>query len=304
MKILIAGAGGVGGYYGGMLAKAGHDVFFVARGAHLDAMAKNGLTVKSINGDFTIPVKCGEDGRAFSVADLVIVCVKSYDTSSTTDLYKMNVGAQTAILSLQNGIDNETVLAGAFGEKALIGGISFIGSRVEKPGVILHTAFGHISIGELFDIVSDRILTIADAFAKASVKCRTSENIKRDIYGKMVWNVGFNAICTILDCDARTLLLFDETKNLVKSAMEEWIKVAVADGVALTPDMANKNIEVTLKGGEVIPSMLVDRRKGRKTEIDTFNGKVVELGKKYKISTPVNATVTGLVRFQNSSVPQ
>ncbi len=304
MKILIAGAGGVGGYYGGMLAKAGHDVFFIARGAHLDALAKNGLAVKSINGDFAIPVKCGEDGRAFPVADLVIVCVKSYDTASTIDLYKMNVGAQTTILSLQNGIDNETILADAFGEKALIGGISFIGSRVEKPGIILHTAFGHISIGELLDTVSDRILTIADAFARASVKCRTPENIKREIYGKMVWNVGFNAICTILDCDARALLLFDETKKLVHSAMEEWIKVAVADGVALTPEMANKNIEITLKGGEVIPSMLVDRRKGRKMEIDTFNGKVAALGEKYKIPTPVNATVTAVLRFQNSSGPQ
>ncbi len=296
MKVLIIGSGGVGGYYGAMLAKSGHDLFFIARGAHLGAISQNGLTVKSLGDEFTIHPECGETAESFGVADLVIVSVKAYDTASTLGLYHSNVGSDTAILSLQNGIDNETVVAREYGNECVLGGIAFIGSRVENPGVILHTAFGHIAIGELSGGVSERTKRLGKIFENARIKCKVSGDIKRDLYGKMVWNIGFNAICAIVDKSAKEVAEFEETRNIVRSAMLEWIEVANACGVSLNHDLADKNINTTLKGGEVIPSMLHDRRLGRKMEIDTFNGKAVELGEKRGIATPVNMTLAGLAR--------
>ena len=300
MKILVIGAGGVGGYYGGMLARAGHDVFFIARGYHLEALKKNGLTVKSFSGDFNAKVKCGHRAESFGVADLVLVCVKSYDTVTSLGLYRANVGPETVILSLQNGIDNEKLIAEEYGRERVMGGIAFIGTRVSEPGVILHTAFGHVTIGEFDKTITDRAKRMGAMFEEAGVKCKISGDIWRDMLGKMVWNVGFNAICAILDCPAKESVSFPDTREIVKSAMTEWIYVTRAMGTPLDFDLADKNIEVTLKGSEVIPSMLHDRRLSRQMEIDTFNGKVVELGEGLKVDTPVNRTITAMVRFLNN----
>lgn len=301
MKIIIAGAGAVGGYYGGVLAHAGHDVFFIARGTQFTALRERGLSIKSINGDFALPSpKCGENADSFGPADLILVCFKTYDTVKTLDLYKAGVGQDTAIISLQNGVDNEDIIADRYGADKVLGGVSFIGSRVESPGVILHTAASNIAIGELDGGVSDRAKKLGEVFEKAGVKCKVSGDIKRDMWGKTIWNIGFNAICAILECSAQEVIRFEETKSVVRAAMLEWIAVAKAVGVDLTPDMADKHIERTVTAGEIIPSMLQDKRSGRRMEIDTFNGKAVELGLKLGVDTPVNRTLAAIVRFWNA----
>jgi 2-dehydropantoate 2-reductase len=300
MKIIIAGAGAVGGYYGGVLARSGHDVYFIARGAQLAALKERGLAVKSIDGDFALPSpKCGEKADSFGHADLILVCFKTYDTAMTLDLYKAGVGPQTAIISLQNGVDNEDIIAGRYGADRVLGGVTFIGVRVESPGVILHTAASNMIIGELDGGLSDRVKTLGDVFVKAGVKCKVSGDIKRDKWAKTIWNIGFNAICAILECSAQTAIRFEETRSVVRAAMLEWIAVAKEEGVDLTPDMADKHIERTFTAGEIIPSMLQDKRIGRRMEIDTFNGKAVELGIKHGIQTPVNKTLTAMIRFWN-----
>jgi 2-dehydropantoate 2-reductase len=300
MKIIIAGAGAVGGYYGGMLAHTGHDVFFIARGTQLAALRERGLAIKSIDGDFALPSpKCGENADSFGYADLILVCFKTYDTAKTLDLYKAGVGPQTAIISLQNGVDNEDIIAGRYGAEKVLGGVTFIGSRVESPGVILHTAASNTIIGELDGGVYERVKTLGDVFERAGVKCKVSGDIKRDMWGKTIWNIGFNAICSILECSAQEAIRFEETRQIVRAAMLEWIAVAQAVGVGLTPDMADKHIERTFTAGEIIPSMLQDKRVGRRMEIDTFNGKAVELGLEYGVETPVNKTLTVMIRFWN-----
>jgi 2-dehydropantoate 2-reductase len=283
-----------------VLAHAGHDVFFIAREAQLAALKERGLAVKSINGDFALPFpKCGENADSFGHADLILVCFKTYDTAKTLDLYKAGVGPQTAIISLQNGVDNEYIIADRYGADKVLGGVSFIGSRVESPGVILHTAASNIAIGELDGGLSGRVKTLGDVFEKAGVKCKVSGDIKRDMWGKTIWNIGFNAICAILECSAQSAIRFEETRLVVRAAMLEWIAVAKASGVDLTPDMADKHIERTFTAGEIIPSMLQDKRIGRRMEIDTFNGKAVELGIKRGVQTPVNKTLAAMVRFWN-----
>ncbi|VAX17280.1 2-dehydropantoate 2-reductase [hydrothermal vent metagenome] len=302
MKFVIVGAGGVGGYYGAMLARGGHEVFFTARGEHLKKIGDDGLEIKSVNGDFGIRAMAGESADSFGLADYALVCVKSYDTASTFDLYKNNVGRDTVILSLQNGVDNEDIISSEFGRKKVMGGVAFIGSRIKEPGVILHTAFGHITIGDPGGGVSERALKLCQIFNGSGVKCHVSDDIKRDLWGKMVWNTGFNAICAILDCSAKEVVSYKGTRQIVKSAMDEWIEVARSSGVNLAPSLADKNIAITLKGGEVIPSMLHDRRRGKKMEIETFNGKAAKLGAKLGIDTPVNLALAEIIRFFNQKL--
>lgn len=302
MNVVIMGAGGVGGYYGGMLARAGHEVFFIARGASLARMKSDGLAVKSFKGDFHVTAARGERSDSFGVADLVLVCVKSYDTAGSFDLFRKSVGVDTVLVSLQNGIDNEELLADEFGREKVMGGVAFIGSRVEAPGVILHTAFGHITIGDLDGGVSERAQRIGGMFNAAGVKCRVSDDIRRDLWRKMIWNVGFNALCAALDRPAKEAVAFDDTRWIVKTAMLEWIAVARASGVDLDPGLADKNIDVTLEGGEVIPSLLHDKRRGQRMEIEAINGKVVALGEALGIGTPVNRTLAGIVRFYNETL--
>lgn len=299
MKVAIVGTGAIGGFYGGKLAKAGHDVFFIARGENLTALKSLGLTVKSCDGDFLVSAQYGETGEFFGIADLVVVCIKSFDTENTLELYKSNVGPETKILSLQNGVDNEMIISDRYGDGAVIGGVAFIGSYMGAPGVVCHTSFGHITIGDFSDATSGKTKTIANAFNKAGVACKTTQNIKRTLYAKMVWNVGFNALTAICDSTARTLVESHHMRKIVESAMLEWVRVANKAGVDLTDDMAAKNIEVTLKGGEVISSMLHDMRSGSRMEIESINGKVVELAAKHNIPAPVNVTLTGIISFMN-----
>ncbi|MBI5815929.1 MAG: 2-dehydropantoate 2-reductase [Nitrospinae bacterium] len=299
MRIVVAGTGGVGAYYGAVLAKAGHEVFFIARGAQLDAISKNGVEVKSINGDFHIAASSGETSAPFGVADLILVCFKAYDTAGTLELYAPSVGPETAIISLQNGVDNEEIIAARFGWEKVLGGLSFIGSRVDRPGEVIHTAASNVIIGEMDGTMTDRVNKIGEAFNAAGVKCKVSAEVKKEMFGKMIWNVGFNALCAVLECPSRAAIEFDETKNIVRAAMLEWTAVARAMGVALTDDMADKHIERTFKAGEIIPSMLQDRRRGKRMEIETFNAKVAQLGEKHGMPTPVNSTLSGIIKFWN-----
>ena len=302
MKVVIAGAGGVGGYFGARLAKAGHDVFMIARGAHLEAIAKNGLRVKSQSGDMLVRPGCGEDSSSFGPADLALVCFKAYDTASTTALYAPSVGPDTAIISLQNGLDNEPELIKAFGAEKVVGGVAFIGSRVESPGVILHTAFGSVAIGEMNGEASARVERLGQMFTATGIKAKMSQNIVKDKYSKMTWNIGFNGLCSILDCSAGDAVRFNPTRALVRSAMMEWITVARKTGVNLEYSIADVNIQVTETGGEVIPSMLEDKRHGRRLEIETFNGKAERLGAQAGVPTPVNSMIANVVRFYNSRI--
>lgn len=297
MRIIIAGSGGVGGYYGAMLARAGHEVLFIARGEHLAALRARGISVKSIAGDFTLPVNAAPDAAGFGLADLALVCVKSYDTQSSIPLFEAGVGEASVVLSLQNGVDNEEILAARFGRERVMGGVSFIGSRVQSPGVILHTSYGNIAIGELDGGISPRGQAFAAMFNEAGIKCRLSDGIRRDLYAKMVWNVGFNALCAILDCPAKVAVEFAPTRKVVEDAMREWVAVARAAGVALEEAAVQKNVEATLKGGEVIPSLLHDRRRGRRLEIESFNGKAAMMGRELGVPTPVNATLANITRF-------
>ncbi|MBI3814954.1 MAG: 2-dehydropantoate 2-reductase [Nitrospinae bacterium] len=322
MEILIIGAGAVGGYFGGLLAKgrdnsAGSlDVTFLARGEHLKAIQERGLSIKSIKGDFNIRVRAVERLPDAEKFDLIIFAVKSYDLPDACQNIKNAVGDNTIIMSLLNGVDSEDIVGSFFGMEKVIGSVAFIGAQILEPGVISHTAAGMITIGELNNPINPPLIPlykrgtegdlrgtggrceeILRIFESAGVPIKLSEDINKDIWSKMVWNVGFNAITAITGSMVSDVLAVPESRKVVEMAMKETVDVAREKGIKITDDIVEKTISKTLKAGAIKTSMLQDIENGKKTEIDSINGAIVRMGREMGIPVPVNETLYGIVKI-------
>ncbi|MBF0170945.1 MAG: 2-dehydropantoate 2-reductase [Nitrospinae bacterium] len=301
MRIVVCGAGAVGGYYGGKLALAGHETFFIVREKSLEHFHRNGLTVMSFDGDFTIMPPVGATSEGFGVADLVIVAVKAPHLDDALPLFSSSMGPKTKIVSLMNGIDSEEIIAARYGADAVIGGIAFIGATNDGPGLVTHNSYGRAAVGPWTPASADAARILKEAFDAAGVKCKLSSDIRFDLWTKLLWNVGFNAVCALADAPTSQTTGYGPTRELSRVAMRELVAVAQAMGIMLTEEMVEKNIETTSTGGEVYPSMLQDMRAGRLMEVDLFNGRVSSLGKELGIPTPVNDTLAALTGIRNQS---
>ena len=299
LKIGIAGPGAVGGYYGALLTRAGMDVKFLGRGRHLDVMKEKGLSVKSYKGDFHISPFASDDPAEIGSCDLILFCVKSFDSANMARFIQPMVGPSTVILSLQNGVENEEILGNIYGADKVLAGVAFIGSRIEKPGVIVHTASGNITFGEPDGGSSDRTKELEEIFNSAGIKARLSDDIRKVMWQKMVWNCGFNAITALTRCSASEVLLVQETREIVRKTMEEVIAVAAALGVKFDASLPEKTIAHTEKQGEIRTSMLVDMEKGQKMEIDGLNGIVCHKGGEKGVPTPTNDVLYGMIKSIN-----
>lgn len=299
LKVAIIGPGGVGGYYGGILSKAGIDVHFLARGEHLNMIKKRGLQIRSHKRGFCTKVKASDNPDEIGVSDLILFCVKSFDTEKTAKLIKQMVGPGTTIISLQNGVDNEEIIGNILGHEKVMGGIAFIGSRIAEPGVILHTAAGSLSFGELSGGRSERGYFINEIFKSVQIEAKLTNNIKETMWRKMVWNCGFNAITALTKCCVSELLNVPETRKVIELSMKEVINVASTLGIYFNEDLVCKTISATEQQGEIRTSMLVDMEKGKRMEIEAINGAVSKRGEKYGIPTPVNDTFYGVIKAIN-----
>lgn len=304
MKILVIGAGAIGGYFGGRLAYGDNDVFFITRGEHLKAIENNGLTVESIHGDFNIRVKSGTSFEPILDLDLILVCVKLHDTHSILPHIKKQVSENTVVISLQNGLEGDEFLKEAVPKSRLIGGIAFIGANRVAPGKIRHTATGFITIGEWDGKKTERIEKIQKTFLDAGIDCRLTNRMREAKWEKLIWNVGFNGLSALTDMSAKSLLEHEPTRKIVRLLMEELIKVAHKLGIEVDPVEVDRQIKITERMGEVIPSMLQDMRAGRKTEIDFINGKVYREAEKLGIPTPYNETVWAAVSLLDKAATQ
>lgn len=296
------GAGSVGAYFGGRLARSGHEVFFVARGDHLKAIRRDGLSVESIKGDFHIKAEARESFEPLENLDLIILSVKHRDTESVLPEIKKHTGGKSLVMSLQNGVDSEKTLAGVAPASQLIGGLAYIGANIEAPGKIRHTASGKIVIGELDGSKSERIINLKKIFEEAHIPCSVSLNIEKEKWEKLMWNVGFNGLSALTDRSANELAAYPPTCALVRHLMEELVEVALKAGIEVNRGMIDKHIEFTAKTSEIVPSMLQDTRAGRLSEIDIINGKVVSYGKKFGITTPYNELVWGAISLRDKAL--
>jgi 2-dehydropantoate 2-reductase len=298
MHVLIMGTGAVGSFYGGQLARAGHKVTFVARGENLHRLRQNGLVVRSIHGDFHLEqVHATDRPEEVGLCDLVLVCVKSYDTESVAQLIRPTVGPDTVILSLQNGVENEDLLAKTLGRFCVMGGMAYIGAELTSPGVVVHSAAGAVAFGERHGKRTVRAERLEQIFLAAGIQARLSPDIVRTQWDKLMWNAAFNAIATLTHSTVGEVLAHSLTRQLVRDTMREVIAVAQAQGLDLPTSRADEHIESSQHPplSDFMTSMAQDLARGKRLEYDALNGAVVRFGERFRVPTPFNQLLYSLL---------
>ena len=292
------GAGAMGCLYGGHLAEAGVDVSLVdVWREHVDAINAKGLHMTGVSGDRVVHVPATTDPETVGVVDLVLLFVKSYDTAQAVRDSCSLIGGDTCVLTLQNGLGNLEAITEAVGAGRALGGTTSHGSTLICPGEIRHAGVGPTVIGTLDGGSRSMAETAADMFNGAGLQTRVSGDVRGDIWGKVLVNLGINALTALTGLRNGQLLEVPELRRLMRLAVEEGMRVAEADGVDLGPlDHVAHVYTVAEATGVNRSSMLQDVDRGRRTEIDALNGAVVGLGEKRGVETPVNRALTALVK--------
>ena len=290
MKIAIMGTGGVGGYYGGLLAKQGHQVTFIARGAHLKAIQKNGLQVKSIHGDFLIkPAKATQDPSQVGPVDLVVFCTKTYATEAGAVQIKPLIGNDTAVMSLQNGIDAAERIGAVVGRKHMLGGVTWISSAVEAPGVIKQVSqFRRVVLGELDGSLTPRAQAIHEALADTGITAELTPYISKVLWTKFVFISAVSSLGSLTRLPIGEYRSVPETRALMVSLMEEVEAVARALGVPLDEDVVQSSMSfIDNAAPSIRTSMQLDVEAGRLSELESMISVIGRKGRDQGIATPV-----------------
>lgn len=300
MKIAILGAGALGSVIGGRLAQAGNRVTLINRNAaYLEAVRREGLILDERGRREAIQLDVAATPEGLAPVDLVIVLVKSFDTAATIARARGLVGAQTTVLSLQNGLGHEEILAEAVGAEKVIAGKTYVGGVMTAPGVITAGSIGKLTvIGELSGQITPRIEAIAAAFNAAGLSCTGSENILGAMWDKLLVNVATGALSALSGLDYGNLYDLPEIAETAQGAVAE--AMAVAQGLGITLETTQPS-EAWAKAAAGLPfgfktSMLQSLERGARTEIDFINGAVVRGGKQLGIATPVNATLVACIK--------
>jgi 2-dehydropantoate 2-reductase len=305
MKIAIVGTGGAGGYYGGLLARSGHAVSFIARGAHLQAIRSHGLRVLSVHGDFEInPARATDDPAEIGAVDLTIFTVKTYDTDHAAQMMRPLVSSHTAILSLQNGVESAAHLSRYFGRDNVLGGATWIVSSIVEPGVIRQESqFRRIVLGELDGRESQRAQDIRDALAQAGITAEVSDNIEKVLWAKLLFIASFSGITSVTRAPAGPVMACAESRSLLEQAMREVEAVARAKGISLDADVVDKTMTfVANLSPDATSSMQRDVAAGRRLEHNAINGAIVRAGRETGIATPVHEFIWTCLKVVDSTV--
>ena len=283
------GAGAVGGTFGALLEKEKNNtVFFTARGQHLEAVKRNGLSVQSGKEKFTIKVNVSDNPNDFkSKPDLILLTVKSFDTDSAIEQLKPVVFRKTQILSLQNGIENYPKLVNTFGEKRVVRGFCGMNAEVLQPGVI-QGGQGYIFIGENIGEISARIQWLKSLFETSNIQCTVSQDIHQDVWRKFAWNCIFNIVSATTQLTVGKIVDNPEKIQFCKDIFKEISQVAKSQDVMLGPDKEKLIFDIAGDSGDIKPSTLQDRLKGKRMEYDAFTGALIRLADKHKIHIPIN----------------
>jgi 2-dehydropantoate 2-reductase len=292
MRIVVMGSGGLGGYFGGLLAQSGADVTFVARGAHLHALQERGLTVRSVNGDFTVPVQVCVDPRALPPAGVVLFCVKTHDAAEAAALLQPVVDTQTIVLTLQNGVDMAADLQTTFGRGTVLAGVTRMGSTLVAPGVIEQpTTDRLIEFGSLTGREPEQVECVRTLCTTAGIPTLVSPNIRRSLWEKLVFIAPFSGLSTLIRLTPAQLLAHASTRGLYRAVMQETAAVAQA-AAGVTPEIVERTMHYLDTAGDPgESSMAVDFRRQRRIEVDAINGAVVRHGQRLRVPTPLNQMI-------------
>jgi 2-dehydropantoate 2-reductase len=296
MKVLIMGTGGVGGYYGGLLAQQGNEVTFIARGAHLYTIRHEGLKVKSVHGDFHVhPANATDDPANVGTVDLILFCVKTYNTDEAAQAIKPAVGSQTAVMSLQNGVDAAERIGHIIGAEHVIGGVTWLSSAVEAPGVIRQISqFRRIVFGELAGGRSERIQSIFEVLNKTGITVEISEDIQKVLWTKLVFITAVSSIGSLTRLPMGDYRSVPETRGLLSNIMQEVERLARARGVNLDEDVVQNWLDfIDNAAAHIKPSMQLDVESGHRTELESMIGVVGRKGREQGVTTPATDFVYG-----------
>ncbi len=294
MRIAVVGAGGTGGFFGGLLARAGEDVTFIARGAHLAAIRANGLTVQSQSwGDFALPVAATDDPGSVGPVDLILFCVKAYDTGAAAASARPLVGPETALLSVQNGVDNEAEIGRIVGADHVIGGLAGVSAVIAAPGIVAEKGAPiFIRLGEMEGGVSARVERIQQAFQRAGIVAEASPDIRAALWEKFLFICALSGVTSLTRLPIGPIRDTPETWALYRAVMEEVAAVAPTQGVILSADVVERWATFSSRANPgIYGSMYQDLVAGRRMELDSLNGAVVRFGAAHGIPTPMNNSI-------------
>jgi 2-dehydropantoate 2-reductase len=308
MKIAFMGAGGVGGFFGGRLANAGYDVSFLARGAHLEAMRENGLTIENEpQGDIHVPrVTATDDPASLGAVDVLVMAVKLWDTDKAARFVKPLVGPKTTVVSFQNGVIKDDILRRAFGDAAVIGGVGYVATRISRPGVIHQTGtMQRIIIGEYDGSRSERVVALHVALLKAGIKAEISDDIRRTLWEKYVFLVGLSGSTTTMRSAIGPIRENPQTRAFLFDLMKETVAVGRAHGVDLPEDYADQRMAFAdTMAVDMTSSMHHDLTSGNPLEVRWLSGGVVELGAQVGVPTPANRAVWDILALHAGGRPK
>jgi 2-dehydropantoate 2-reductase len=302
MKILVMGAGAVGAYFGARLRASGEDVVLCARGENLRAIREHGLDLTSIRGDLRIEVTATDTPRDFAPYDLILFCVKAYDTDAAAQAISGCLKPGGAILTLQNGVENEAKLAAIFGRDAVMGGNARVGVEMVAPGKIVHLSTGHIDFGELDGRETDRVRAFADMFRRAGILGQVSADIMTERWDKLIWNGALNTVTTLTRRRVGEVLDDPEGLKLLRTLMQEIVEVARAEGAKLSDDRIEAYIAHSQKNLRALKtSTQQDLERGKPLEYEALSGAVVRAAHRHNMSVPAVETIYALLRLLDAA---
>lgn len=297
MRILVYGAGAVGGFFGGLLAHAGEDVRFVARGAQREALQTSGLTIESrLRGTIVIPsVAVSDSAASGGLVDLILVCVKTQQMAGILDDLAAAVGERTVIVPLQNGVEADEHLAGRFPDATVLPAVVYVGATLDTPGTVSHVAAGTIGIGARRERDNAVLPAVRDLLAKTGQPIHISNDIQRERWHKLMWNAAFNSVSAITGRVPAELVSQPDTRALVLAIMDEVLAVGRACGVDLRQEDIDRHIAWTEGAAGLRTSTMVDRERGRAMESDGLIGVIVRKGRTVGVPAPCSEVVYTLL---------
>jgi 2-dehydropantoate 2-reductase len=297
MRIAIMGSGGLGGYFGARLVQGGADVHFVARGKHLEAMRSNGLRIEGPQAFHVDKVNVTDDPGEIGVADVVMLCVKLWDTEQAIAQIRPLVGPGTAVVSFQNGVLKDQYLRAAFDERQLMGGVCYVATTIEAPGVIRQTGpMQRLLFGEFDGSLSPRGEALLAACLAGGIQAELSGDIVREIWQKYVFLVGLSGTTTTIRKPIGPIRSNAQTRAFLHDVMHEVVAVGRAHGVALPEDYAQVRLQLADDvSPDMTSSMHHDLQRGNRLEVRWLAGGVVELGRAQGIATPLNRAIADIL---------
>ncbi|HXZ21973.1 MAG TPA: 2-dehydropantoate 2-reductase [Pseudolabrys sp.] len=295
MRIAAMAAGAVGGYFGARLAVAGHDVFFIARGAHRDAMQKNGLKIESVHGDLHLPrPNVADDPGKVGPVDIILFAVKLWDTETAAAAARALLGPDSRLITFQNGVDSVERVSAVLGAERTIGGAAYIATTIAAPGVIRHTSqFAVMRFGHADKRPDDKLNAFVEAGKAARLDIALSADIGRELWQKFIFLTAMAGSTASMRSPIGPIVADPELRGFFRALMEEAFAVGKAKGVALESSYLDERMNFVVNKCEpgMKASMAHDLERGNRLELDWLAGKVRALGRSLNIPTPASDTV-------------